>query len=344
MLLLICVLLFPVVCGCDTGGKAGSETGSADVSGGSGSAADSGVTDPVVDPAAGPYALCASDPSAPLHEQLIAESRNHAASARFAYDAGESYVSAYYYALAQGEISSLRMCVDTILWLKGEGSKLDDVIGTAPYWSWDKIVEAGMPSPMPVYFEGLLYRIQGETDKAEELFADARLNPLYTERDFYYLKSLSVSELYAVRAAALAQEEAVFIEYTPVTRLCSCERTGGEFSADFHWLLMDAALHDNDIETAYQCALNALVTTPQDPRSYAAAVNCAMYAGHVKECADLCAEALWMYPEDGYVNYICGIFLLAADEEEQGIDCLNKAVQYGSDEVKAAAAEILKGR
>jgi hypothetical protein len=106
------------------------------------------------------------DPNAPLHEQLTAEADLSVGYARQAANMGVPIQGEYYYGLALAEVSALRLCADHILWLKGEGETVDEIIGAAPYADWNDIVAAGLGSPMPFYFEGLLFKVQGKDAEA----------------------------------------------------------------------------------------------------------------------------------------------------------------------------------
>lgn len=91
------------------------------------------------------------DPNAPAHEQLMTEVNNRLVWAAEQADVGMTFQSEYLYGVAQAEISSLRLCIDTVLWLMGEGDNLSQVIGNAPYKDWDAIVGAGPGSAAPFH-------------------------------------------------------------------------------------------------------------------------------------------------------------------------------------------------
>ena len=215
------------------------------------------------------------DPDAPAHEQLMAEVNNRLVWAAEQADVGMTLQSEYLYGMAQAEISSLRLSIDTILWLMGEGENLSEVIGSAPYKDWDAIVGAGPGSDAPFYFEGLLLTIQGKDAEAEECYKKAEANPMHTERDFYYLRNMTVEELYALEEEVSALEDTVYDLYTPRTRLLA-ERTGAEFSPYYH-LAMAEERADRPAE-ALQCAVNALLTNPLEPALFSAAAAYAMDA------------------------------------------------------------------
>ena len=251
----------------------------------------------------------AADNSA--HEALIKEASDLADAAALQYDAGLTFQSEYVYGLAQAEISSLRLCIDNILWLKGEGANKAEVIGDAPYKSFDEIVGAGMGSDAPYYFEGVLYKMQGEDKQAEECYKKAAYNPLHKNRDFYYLKKMTVEELYAIKEKAAELENRIYQKYAPRTVLCT-ERTGAEFSAAYH--LAMARDNENNAELAAQCALNALLVSPQSPSLYSGAALYAMNAGYIELAEEILNDGLFLAPEDASINYASALLCTASGD------------------------------
>ncbi len=246
------------------------------------------------------------------HVELMLQVRGLAEAASKQYDAGLTFQSEYLYGLAQAEISSLRLCVDYVLWLKGEGANLAEVIGDAPYRTWDEVVGAGLGSDAPFYFEGLLFRFQGEQDKAEECLRLAGANPLHQERDFYYLRRMSVEELYDLKAKAAELENELYGQYSPRTVLLDT-RTGAEFSPAYH-LAMAGEREGNAAEAA-QCALNALLASPLTPSLYGNAAALELEAGNVDLAVEILNEGLFLAPEDPSVNYVAALYARASGND-----------------------------
>ena len=240
--------------------------------------------------------------------ELMKEVEELCEAAALQYDVGLTFQSEYVYGLALAEISSLRLCVDRVLWLKGEGKNFAEVVGDAPFTDWDEIVGAGLGSDAPFYFEGLLLKFQGATEKSEECFKRAAYNPLHKERDFYYLRKISVKELYALKEEAAALENKVLAAYTPRTVLLA-ELTGAEFSPAYH-LAMANEKQDNAVE-AFQCAMNALLSSPLTPSLYGAAAAYAMNANEPEQAAEIINDGLFLAPEDASVNYIAAMLSCA---------------------------------
>jgi len=262
------------------------------------------------------------DSDAPAHEQLMAEVNNRLVWAAEQADVGMTLQSEYLYGMAQAEISSLRLSIDTILWLMGEGENFSEVIGFAPYKDWDAIVGAGPGSDAPFYFEGLLLTIQGKYTEAEECYKKAAANPMHTERDFFYLRYMTVEELYMLEEEVSALENTVYDLYTPRTRLLA-ERTGAEFSPYYH-LAMAQELSDRPAE-ALQCAVNALMTNPMEPSLFSAAAAYAMDAGEADVACEYINEGLYIYPEDSALNYMAALLSAAAGDNATAQSYLNTA-------------------
>ena len=268
-------------------------------------------------------------PDAPAHERLLAEVSEWAKTAVELSDMGLTFQSDYVFGRAQAEVSSLRLCVDTVLWLKGEGENLSAVIGNAPYRTWDDITGAGPGSDAPVYFEGLIAKFRGETEQAEDLQKKAKANPASRERDFYYLRNLSVSDLYKVKEAAAKVEDEIHEQYTPRSVL-TAERTGAEYSPDYHLALAERS--EDDPAKAAQCALNALLVNPYNALLYSAAAAYALNAKDAEGAYEILNEALVVFPDDVSVNYTCGLYCVANEDNDSAKTYLEAAKTHADPE------------
>jgi len=265
---------------------------------------------------------------APAHQALMADVKEMMDAAEKQGDMGQTFTEEYLLGMAQAEISSLRQCVDTVLWLKGEGADLQEVLGDAPYKDWDAIVGAGPGSSAPFYFEGLLYTFQGKDDEAKECYDHASLNPNDKERDLYYLRNLSVEELYAVKKEAAALEQEVYSIYTPRTRLIA-ERTGAECSPEYHLLLAQSC--EDSPSDALQCAVNALLTNPLSPLLYASAAFYAIEASEPAQAVSFTNEGLFIFPEDSTLNYMAALICVLSGDSEQARSFLKTAEANADD-------------
>lgn len=280
------------------------------------------------------------DEKAPAHEQLLVQAHNYLIAARDVSDTGLVLQGEYFYGQAQASCSALRYAVDYILWLMGEGESLADVIKGAPYKDWDAIVACGMCSPMPHYFEGLVLEIQGKTDEAQVCYERAAANPTYEEMDFWYLRNMTVEELYVLRETVLEKETEIYEEYTPRTVLRTAERIGAEFSPTYHLTLAAQAAADGEDRLAWECSRNALLTNPTQPELYVTAATYGI-AARAEEAFDIINEGLFVFPEDGRLNYLAGLVALSAGENAAAKEFLTKAQSCGDDNIAAMSRELL---
>ena len=245
-------------------------------------------------------------------------------------DVGNTFAADCLYGFAQAEISSLRQCVDTVLWLKGEGSSLSEVIGDSPYRTWDEIAAAGFASDAPAYFEAMIHTFRGETEQAEDLYSKAKTNPNRKDRDFYFLRNLSVEDLKKIRETVSAEEQKVYDLYQPRSALVS-ERTNAEFSPHYHLALAQEKEEAGDLTAASQSALNALLTDPAAPSLYAAAAAYALQAGKAELAYDMLYEGLRQFPEDSSVQFIAAMYSYSAGDADAASEYA-EAAKKGADE------------
>ena len=274
----------------------------------------------------------AVDENAAAHEKLMAECRTYLDRANDLEDVGNVLTAEYLRGYAQAEVSSLRMCIDTILWLMGEGESLSDVIGAAPYLTWNDITGAGFGNDAPFYFEGLLYEIQGKKDEAEECYQKAAMNPEHKERDFYYLRHMSVEELYQLREQVLEMEYDISDQYTPRTALVK-EPTGAEFSPAFHLALMKE--YENSPTEMHQCAVNALLTNPTDPSLYSIAATTAINANKLEEAFEYVNDGLFLFKDDAELNYMAALLAASDDQKDDAKAFIARAKEKADEELMA---------
>lgn len=222
----------------------------------------------------------------------------------------------------------------------GEGDSLADVTAGAPYRNWDSIIASGMGSPSPYYFEGLVLEIQGKIDEANRCYELALTNPIYGKRDFWYLRNMSVSELYEIRKNILAKEIEIYEEYTPKTILCTTTRIGAEFSPTYHLILASQAATDGEVRLAWNCALNALLTNPTTPELYYTAASYGLTAKDDMTFT-IVNEGLVAFPEDGSLNFLAGAIEIAAGKNEEATDFLRKAQACEDKEIVSKSTELL---
>lgn len=205
--------------------------------------------------------------------------------------------AAYFYGFAGCSVSAMRLAVERILWLKGEGEDFASFAADSRYTDWNEIAEICYASPYPYYFEGLLYEIQGDTDKAATAYAYAAIMGNYPDKglDFRYFKSMSVTELYSLRDKLRQCEEDIYSQYRPV--LYGYERTPYNFSAEY--LRADAMelLDAGRYEDAMIPAVYAVRIRPTDADCWICAITAAAYADEAYTAAKWLEEALRYCPD-----------------------------------------------
>lgn len=205
--------------------------------------------------------------------------------------------AAYFYGFAGSVAGSMRLAVEYILWLKGEGSSFVSLSEGSRYTDWDTLGELCFASPYPYYFEGLIYDIQGETEKADEAYGFASVMENYPDEglNFYYLKNLGVSELYALRDTLRKKEDEIYGEYYP--EFYGYERS--VYAAVPEYLFCDACelMEKEDYKAAMIPARYALRFNPKGEENWVLAVTVALYSDEAYQAAKWLEEGLRYFPE-----------------------------------------------
>ena len=206
--------------------------------------------------------------------------------------------SAYFYGLAASAVSSLRLAVERILWLKGEGDDFASLSEGSAYTDWDEIAELCLASPYPYYFEGLIHEIQGEGDEASECYISASVMPNFPDdgMSFMYLRDLTVSELYSLRDELRDKENAIYCKYRPV--LYGYERN--EYTYMPEYLRADALelLEAEKYPEAVIAARYAVRMNPTDAGNWLVAITAAAYADDGLQAGRWLDEGLKYFPEN----------------------------------------------
>ncbi len=211
---------------------------------------------------------------------------------------------------AASAAGSLRLCAESVLFLKNEGDSLE-ALTAGRFHDWDSLARLSPVCPYPDYFEGLAYQMQGMSDKAEEYFTRALTFPTWPEAgwNFSYLKMLSVEELYAVRDSLLEAEALLYHEFTP--SLAPIPRDTLNFSPEYLAARAQEELAAENAELAFAYAQTAVLADPfsGSPYALAAAVALALEDG----------ESAAAYLNDG----------LLTDPAHEGLNVLLHAFEGG---------------
>ena len=267
---------------------------------------------------AGSSASQALKEDAPAHAHLMALAEEQRLFAETYAEEAMPSLAAYYYGAAGAALSSLRYAVDNILWLKGEGETLADVVGVVRYSSWEQIAEIGFMSHYPLYYQALLMELQGKEEEAAALYEKAAWNPAYAADapDFYYLRNMSVEDLYALQAQLRGAERTLYAAYKPKSRLLDTY-TGGEFMPEYHMILAEQALDGEtaDYARAFGHYQNALAADPFSLANYGFCFYTGTQSvGNFDAAAAYLNEGLWIAPNDPGLNLLAGAAYIAAGD------------------------------
>ncbi|MBO4750488.1 MAG: hypothetical protein J5546_09235, partial [Lachnospiraceae bacterium] len=98
--------------------------------------------------------------------------------------------------------------------------------------------------------------------------------------------------------------------YVPRASLMT-ERTGAEFSPAYHLIM---AKESEDPLAAKQCAINALMASPREPKLYGAAALFTMHAQDPELGSELINEGLFLWPKDDLLNLLAAFFSYSSGE------------------------------
>ena len=122
----------------------------------------------------------------------------------------------YAYGYAAASVSSMRYCVDNLLFIQ-YGGDLEEALDGRP-GDWDTIAEMNYASFYPWLFEGIVYHAKGDTDKARVCYENAATNPSFDSEVDTALLSLGVlteNELMALEEKLVQHEHEIYADYTP---------------------------------------------------------------------------------------------------------------------------------
>ena len=216
----------------------------------------------------------------------------------------------YAYGWAAASISSMRYCTDCLLYLKGEGETLEDVVGGRRD-NWDEIASLNYASPYPYFFEGLVYHIQDKQDEAASCYEKAIVNPSFNpeyDESLTVLAAMSVDELTFVKKRLTYIEDQIYAAYSPPQ--VSYMRSHMGFDDKYLRTLARETLEID--ETNYQGALRhyqaALAVNPFDGDNF---VGCALMYLHMNQtdkAVFFVNEGLFVDPEHQGLNRIADVF------------------------------------
>jgi tetratricopeptide (TPR) repeat protein len=123
----------------------------------------------------------------------------------------------YAYGYAAASISSMRCCVDNLLYIKGGAGSLEEALGDRS-GDWDEIASMNYATPYPWFFQGIIHHAKGEKAEAQICYENAAINPAFN-RDYdvalMSLGSMTADELKTLKKKLVKLEDEIFAAYTP---------------------------------------------------------------------------------------------------------------------------------
>lgn len=232
------------------------------------------------------------------------------------YEQGQDYTelglqiqAEYTYGWAAASVCAMRYCVDYLLYIKGEGPSLEDVVD-GRICDWDEIAALNYASPYPWYFEGLVYNTQNKNDAAQQCYEKALMNPAFSaEHDeaLSVLCVMSVGELKSVKGRLTELEDKILAVYKP--EQTSYPRGELGFSDEYLRVLARESLAANP--SNYRGALRhyeaALKVNPFEGDNFVGCALMHLYLGETDEAFFYVNEGLFVDPEHEGLNKIAVI-------------------------------------
>ena len=216
--------------------------------------------------------------------------------------------AAYFYGFAGASASAMRLAVERVLWLKGEGEDFESLASGSRYTDWDEIAEICYASPYPYYFEGLIFDLQGKTEEAAKAYASSSVMGNFPEKglNFRYFAEKSNDELYKLRDKLRGYEEEIYGAYRPV--LYGYGRTPYNFSAEY--LVADAMelCEAGKYAEAMVPARYAVRIRPTEPECWICAITAASYADEAYAATKWLEEALRYHPDHAGLKALASSF------------------------------------
>jgi tetratricopeptide (TPR) repeat protein len=219
---------------------------------------------------------------------------------------GMQIQSKYAYGYAAASISSMRLCVDTLLHLGGEGATLEEVVGSRMS-DWDEIAAYNYASPFPWVFEGLSLHAQDKLEEAQECYYSAALNPDYDIENghviVYVLAMLDNDDLKELKLKLTELEDKIY--EAGIAEPSKCPRDKYCFNDYYLTALGEKELYESgDITKAMEYFETALEVNPLNGDNFASCAVASMYMGDMDKTIFYVNEGLWADPEHEGLNFL----------------------------------------
>lgn len=209
-------------------------------------------------------------------------------------DVGMQLQAHYYYGMAGSSISAMRFAIENLLAMKGEEDLVNSIDN--PYTDWESIGMISFASPYPYYFEGLIYHIQGNESKAQELYKNAILNSSFPEDgiSFYYLNELSTDKLSEIWNELYTMESEIYNEFNPESYEIDrhpMNYNDGYLRAKAKDILEQDPNNYSEARKYYHAALMA---NPFETKNFACCAIISIFEDDINAAIDYVNEGFWV--------------------------------------------------
>lgn len=215
----------------------------------------------------------------------------------------------YAYGWSAASLSSMRYCVECLMYLKGEGDTLEELVDGRRA-DWDEIAALNFASPYPWFFEGLICHIQNQNDEAVACYEKALMNPAFSAEygeALMVLAAMSKRELRLLEEKLVEMENQVLAAYSPEYTVYPRSAMGYD-DKYLRALAQETLAADN---TDYAGALRhyeaALAANPFDGDNFVGCALMYLYLDDISKACFYINEGLFVDPEHDGLNQIADV-------------------------------------
>lgn len=222
--------------------------------------------------------------------------------------------ASWYLSFAGGSVSAVRYAAEQLLGESSEG-----------FSGWDTVGAISLCSPVPFLCEAVTAEKAGDTDRAAQCREMAALNP-YTANgfdDFSALTTLSEDGLKELVKGLKAFEAHIYWFYPADPH--AAERSGMEWSADYHMTLAGVYLEAGFEAEAADACLDALAADPFDPDVFALCATVMYTITDIELMQTYIGEGLLMNPDHGGLNALAALLYSGTGDTTLAQEHLQKA-------------------
>ena len=231
---------------------------------------------------------------------------------------------------AGGSVSAVRYAAEQLLGESSDG-----------FSGWDTIGAISLCTPVPFLCEAVTAEKSGDPDRAAQCRELAALNPYATEGfdDFTGLAALSEDGLRALIQGLKAFESHIYWFYPADPQ--PGERSGMEWSADYHLALASVYESAGYEAEAAASALDALAADPFDPDVFAFCATAMYNISDIQLMQTYIEEGLLMDPDHTGLNALAALLYSGTGDYDRAMEHLRKARAGSLTETEAAICDAV---